>query len=151
MDGVKLQIEGLKELNQILTQLPDKLQTNVRKGVNFKAANIVVNEMRNSAPLGNNLSKKAREKLKNNIVAKGGKGDSVIVGVGKKAFWGVFLSSGTKDRETKKNYSRGKITGTGWITSAHERAIPQVIDFLNTNYLQIVNQTIEKFLRRFSK
>jgi|SRR5579859_6771431 len=156
MGGVKFDIEGIKELNELLTQLPTKVTKNITKGVNFKAAGLAIKVMEEAAPTGS-ASVKAKEKIKNNILAKSSEGDSVLVGLSRKVFFGTFLSSGTKDRVTKINgfykkpKSTGKIIGTDWIPKAHQQAFPQIIDYLNKNYLQLIEDSIQRVMKKLLK
>lgn len=152
-----INIQGLTEVQSLLKGLPDDVTDKIQLDINKKGAQFVVKEMQKNAPSGNN-DKKAKSKIENNIVSvKGEDPTSVWVGIKKKIFYAGFLSEGTKERTVKgrgkypKGTNRGKIAASNWIEKSHADGAANAVEFLQQNYLKLINQSVKKQLKGFLK
>jgi HK97 gp10 family phage protein len=152
---IKFKIIGLEEVKKALRELPRSINERIQLDVNRKAGLIVKKEMQETAPEGNN-TKKSRNKASQNILIKRSKSKSgIFVGISRAIFYMAFRELGTKVRSLlgrgkyRKGTNRGRMTPKKWIEPAHRSALPKVVDFMNKNYLKIINNSLKKQLRRF--
>lgn len=151
----KIEIAGLKEVQDLLNNLPKSITDRVQGDIHYQAGKIVQDELKASAPDGDN-SKKPKNKLENNVIIKRQK-SSVLIGFNKRAFYVKWLEYGTivrrilgrkKSPSGKAGFRKGKNTGKisprPFVKQAHERAGRIVIDFLNRSYLNLIYKSIKK-------
>lgn len=151
-------IEGLDVVQKMLKTLPQTVQDKTLYNVFRSAANIVKQEIEQAAPDGDN-SKKSKNKIANNIIVKKDKRSStgVLIGFHKRAFAARFFIKGTKVRQTKgkgkykAGANRGEMQRNDFLTPAHTRATPKVIEYVSKNYLSIVNRSLKAQARRLNK
>jgi HK97 gp10 family phage protein len=151
-NGVKFEIEGLAELNKLLESLPKDLQDKLAYDINRQAGNIAAQVIRENVPVGDN-DKPADEKLENNVVVAKGKGKTtVLVGFNKKAgAIARWIEKGTKVRATSEGENRGEIEPQPFIEKAHQKALPAIISFMNTNYLKLIERSMRKHIKKLNK
>ena len=100
---IKIKVEGLKELGNMLSNLPNRVENKVLQRSTSKAMRLVLPEFKAAAPKGQEPRSKASEQYKplekNLRVAtkrqrkKGQRGAVIDT---KDAFWGYFLEFGTR-------------------------------------------------------
>lgn len=142
----KFAIEGAKEIAEILNKLPLQVQASVLKSVNREGAKIVLDEMKKSAPVGDDRifkSIKIRSD-KENVTG-------VTVGPGKKAFWARFIEYGTAKRSNDAGANRGSISPKPFIRPSIDRTIDKVIKHVAGNYAELVDKYLSKQVKRINK
>lgn len=157
-EDISYKIEGLDIVKKMLATLPQTVQDKVLYNVFRSAANIVKQEIEQAAPDGNN-SKKSRNKIANNIIVQKDRRSNtgVSIGFGKRGFAAKFYVKGTKVRATKgkgkyrSGANRGTMQRRDFLTPAHQRATPKVIQYFATNYLKIVNRSLKAQARKLNK
>lgn len=150
-----LDIKGIDQVNKILSQLPKDINTKVQKDINMKAAKIAADTLKRNAPSGNS-TKKPSNQIENNIkvVAKPGTQQTILVGLTKTVFYAKFIEFGTKVRKVLgrndryKGANRGKVTARPFIARSFDQASNNIISFMNTNYLKLVNASIKKHIKK---
>lgn len=156
-NDLKFNIEGLAEVEKMLKDLPLALNQNVVRDVNKAAGKIAREELQDNTPSANNDKPSGAKAENNTIVVNDRKSKTgVLVGFKRKAWYILLQEEGTSDREVKgegrySSGNRGKITGNQFITKAHESALPKVIDYLNNNFLKIINKSLRKNANKINK
>ena len=154
-DNIKFKIEGIEQVNKMLSTLPKELSDRVLLDINKQVGKIVQKELQQNAPEGNN-DKSSKQKIEENVVVK--KSDTktgVLVGFTKKVWYVKLLELGTKVRRTlgkgkyKKRANRGRITRRPFIERSHLNAYPKAVDYFVNNYLKIVNRSLKRLAKRF--
>jgi len=138
----KMEVEGLKELDQALQKLPDKVGKRVLQSAVTSSIRVARKELKKAAPKGDKPSQASAEygRLHKNL--KVGKArtrkssKSAFVSTGK-AFWGYFLEYGTK-----------YIPAKPWFTPAFERVSPQIIDQLKKKLQTGIDKEFKKMRKR---
>ncbi len=155
-----LNLEGLKELNQALSQLPNDVNEQIVKDLNRKAANIAAQVLREETPDSTSSTRRSKDKLSNAVKVVSSKTKTGFsVGYDKrKGYPVVWLQGGTRVRSIKgkghryrKSANRGKVNARPFVQGSFEKAIPKVLDFMQVNYLKTINQSIKKHLSRLKK
>ncbi|WP_017732715.1 HK97-gp10 family putative phage morphogenesis protein [Nafulsella turpanensis] len=143
------ELEGFREVDDMMKQLPMEFQAEILYKLNRKAANIVKKEMQANAPDSEG------DHIRESIMIKRDPEDmtGVTVGVTSKKGWMVrFLEYGTKKRETRKGADRGAITQPDpFVRESIDNTIDEVIQMFNTNYLKLVKRVVKKYNKTFRK
>ena len=142
MASEKIEVVGLKELEDALKDLPVKLQASIYKALNRKAVKkFVVDEIRSVV----NYS----SKTESNITVINDKSDptSVYGGVSSKVYWLRFADRGTASRETKKGANRGAIKGKNQIQPVILASVDKIIKFVNDELGNETAKILEKRLK----
>lgn len=150
--GFDFKIEGIKEVQQLLKTLPASVNAKVQADLNQQAAKIVQAELIANAPDGDNNSK-PKNKIESNVVIKTEKGSksAKIIGFTKRVWYVKLIEMGTAVRTVlgkndgfRKGANRGSMPSTPFIAKSHSDAAPKVIQFLQENYLKIIQKSIKK-------
>lgn len=147
----KFEIQGLKEIKELLKDLPDSVKDQVQADINNNAAKIVQKELQDNAPSGNN-DELPKNKIENNIVIKTEKGSKTnkLVGFTKRVFHVKFIELGTKVRSVVgkkgkyKGANRGAVRARPFVLRSHQSGGKKAIDFMATNYLKVLHNSIKK-------
>ena len=148
MDDIRIDINGLDDINRMLNTLPNEVSAKIQQELAMKAANIVKADLINAAASveGNN-DKPSSDKLSSNVkVQRNEKG--AAIGFTKKVWYVKLIEKGTAVREKKSGASTGSMPKRPFIGKVHEDAAPKVFDFLQKNYLKIINNAIKKQLKK---
>jgi HK97 gp10 family phage protein len=150
MADVGFKIEGLEEVQKLLAELPDALDSRVQFEVHKAAAQIARKDLKEAAPSGKG---KGKGKIKNSfIIKKSGTESGVLVGPKAEAYPIIFLEKGTKVRKTKSTTAnRGKIDKRPFVANTHQKSLPKILEFVSQNYLSIIDKTITKMLKNTKK
>lgn len=137
------QLEGFKEVEQALKQLPAKTTAQLLRSVNRKAlSQEVVKQMRNTVP----YSSKTKKAIK--IVSDKSDKTGVLVGPTSDAFWIRFQEKGTEDRHTGSGARRGKITGRPRIAPLIDSKVDKVVEFFKKEYVEYLIKFMQKKIRK---
>jgi HK97 gp10 family phage protein len=135
----------------MLSSLPNAVNEKIQNDFNTKAAYMVKAELERNAPDGDN-DKKSKNKIANNVVVKNEKGtkSDKLVGFTKRAWYVKLLEFGTAVRAVKgkngkyKGANRGSMPRKPFVLNTHNSIAPQVIDYLKTNYVKMIGNSIKK-------
>jgi HK97 gp10 family phage protein len=150
---IKFNIQGIDEVNKILSQLPKSVNERVQLDLHKQAAKVVKEEIANRAPDGNN-NKSSSAKIENNIlIVKAPESkSSVWVALSKNVFYAKFIERGVNYvRKTKTGKETGSLPRRPFIEPAHLAAFPKVVQYLSDNYLKLVNKAVKKQARKISR
>ena len=100
----QFKVEGLKEVYDILNQLPLKVSESVLRSFNRKA--LTVNIVR---PLKSVLNYSSETKKNIKVQADKLNKTAVVAGPTSSVFWVRFVDKGTKQRKTSAGWNRGRI------------------------------------------
>jgi HK97 gp10 family phage protein len=154
---LKLNLVGIDAVQKILKTLPQDMRDNILYDINRAGAKIVQKEIIALSP-DDPEETDPTNKIENNVVVTKGKGSRTLVqtGIRKRAFHSRFLEFGTRVRRTsgkkgryKKQANRGKITPRPFIRRAHDQAVPKTLKYVSSNYLRIINRSLEKYAKRY--
>lgn len=143
MGGVKLDIQGLDQINKLLNDLPKEITDKLALDINKKAGNIAKEEIQLRAPHANNDSILNAIKVK-----KGERNSDVIVGLDKSGYLGRFHEFGTKVRTTESGANRGAITRKPFFYEGVDAAVPAIIKFMQENYAKIINRAMKRLAKK---
>lgn len=132
------QIQGLKEIEEALNNLPQDLQLKILGKVNKMAVEkFVVAPMRNAVPYAT--------KTEANIKTTGEKEDKTAIygGVTSDSFWLRFADLGTAERTTKSGAPKGRIVGRHTLESTILNSPDDVINFIQGE----ISNEMEKILK----
>jgi hypothetical protein len=139
-----IELEGMKEINAILTKLPAQMHAKALQSIHRTAANKVVKvEMTANAPDGAMKHIKVGNDKENPT--------GVVVGIKKSGFKFRWQEYGTTVRKTKKGKVTGKINSKPFIRPAIDRSSDSVIKFIKDNYSILVGRFIKRNLRKVNK
>lgn len=144
MDKVAFDLNGLKEIDDLLKNLPLSVQAQLLRGINRKAAKIVQLQMKAGTTVeGINIKIKADKYNKS----------GVLVGVenSDRGFLARFLEYGTQIRSTKDGENRGSIQPNPFLKKAIDSKANEVINFLQTNYATEINKGLERRVKAVNK
>lgn len=142
MDDMKLEIEGLKELNAALKLLPQEIQGKTLQNAVRAAMRPAFNAVKGAAPIdkeGQSWASKKYGELHKNIKlrkaksAPNGKGVAITTG---NAFWGYFLEKGTR-----------YIPASHWFTNAFNPYVTSIFNDLGED----LGKAIERAWKRLNK
>ncbi|MBS1949850.1 MAG: hypothetical protein OJF59_002520 [Cytophagales bacterium] len=152
---ISLNLQGVDEVITALDQLGKDLELKIIQDVIMKSALIAKKDLEQSAPDGND-NKPNADKLRNSVRAV--KNDKAGASVGfspRAAYIARFNEFGTKVREVGKKKdgkyksgNRGSMPRHPFILDSHNRSIPKIIDFLNDNFLKLINNSLKKNMRK---
>jgi hypothetical protein len=143
-------IDGLKEVEQAIKDLPVKMQASVYRAINRKAVQkYVVNDLRGVL----NYSAKTESAIK--IVTDVEDKTAVYGGVTSDAFYLRFADRGTAERYTEKGAYRGKIIGRNQIQPLILGSVDNIIKFMNEKLgdeiVKILERRIKSTRKQISK
>ena len=148
----KAGVYGAKELIKLFDEIPASLSVDILRNINRSGARIYKDEIRSSAPVGNDHIYKA-VKIENDRRDK----TAIYAGVGSKGFMARFIEFGTAVRKTKGNgdvqkkpASRGSITPRPFVQPAIERATKPAIDNIWKDMGKVVLRTIRRAAKKVS-
>lgn len=139
-------VEGMNEVKDALNDLPVKIQAQVLKNFVAKAGrDFIVKPMKNELPYSQKFKKTIgiMSDAKNKL--------AIQAGVSSKGYKLRWLDLGTKERQTKKGYSRGSITGQNKIQPLIERQIQPILKFAEEELANEVNKILERKLKKLKK
>ena len=139
-DPVRFNLDGAKEIDNILKKLPVQLQATLLRNINREAAKITQAEMIKNAPPGSDIPDNI--KIKNDTENKSG----VLVAPTSKVFWARFLEYGTKTRE-----GRGSMSPQPFIKKSIDNTIEQVVKFITGNYGELINKYLEREVKKVNR
>ena len=140
------EIEGLKELDKLLSELDTATQAKIYRSANRQGAKIILNEMRS------NLPEAHKDDVKNlRIAADKYNKSAVLVGVHSDGFKLRWVEYGTVQRTTKSGANRGVFAPTPFLEKSLDNTANQVINFLRNEYANEINKAIEKTAKRVQK
>lgn len=145
-EPIRFELNGAKEIDKILSQLPVKMQAKILASINREGAKIVQAEMKKNAPVGNDV-------IHNNIKIKKDKENltGVTVGVTSKGFVARFIEYGTVLRTTKKGFQRGAMRPKPFIKRSIDNKIKEVISHITDNYAALVQKYLTKEVKKINK
>ena len=133
----KFKIDGLKEVQQALRALPDKLSTSVLKSANTKAAREqMLKPLKSRLPYSENVKSQLR-------IRKGKGPAAILMGPSTDVFYIRFVDKGTVERYTKSGAYRGKIRGEFHFRQIHRAQEKPLLKFVGKEY----KNTVEKILK----
>lgn len=155
---IDFKIEGIAQVDKMLKDLPLALNQSIMRDVNKAAAKIAKAQLEEDTPVGDN-DKKQSDKAESNVTIvndKKSKTGGVLLGFKKRSWYILLQEIGTKVRQLTgkgkyKSGNRGKIERKPFILESHQKAFPAVIEFMQKNYLKIVNKSLKKNARKFNK
>ena len=134
----KRYVKGFKEAEQVLNQLPGRMEARVLQAATMSGAREIRKEVKKAAPRGDKTkqspSSKKYKRLYQNIKAiqlkslkrkKGIRGSRVTTG---NAFWGVFLEFGTKHIAAKPWFRPAVTKARDAATEALKKALGRGIE-----------------------
>lgn len=139
-------IEGLREVEEAMKELPVKLQRQILKSFIRKAGKKFIVD-----PLKTTLqySQKLEDTIK--VVTANDDKDAIQAGVSSKGYKLRWLDLGTKVRTTRKGHNRGQIIGKDQIQPLIENQVPKILKFTEEELGNEINKTIERRLKRLKK
>lgn len=143
-------LQGAKEVEEILKDLPLAVQAKILRAINKQAANIVKKELQNRAPADGD------DTVFNAIKVKNDKEDDtgVLVGINAKKGGYVqrFQEYGTKKREKKSGADTGAISQPKpFVKSTMDDKVPEVIKFVSENYAELVEKQLKREVKKINK
>ena len=146
-----ISITGLKEIDQVLKNLPKEMSHKVLGSAHFAAAKPLVEKEKLLAPEGptgnlvdsigaTRLSLKKASELGEVSVGPRRKG-------GYKGFAGHLVEYGTKERKNKKGASRGKMPKNPFAEKAFAATKGQVENNIKNELGKVVLRTMKKFIK----
>lgn len=145
-DNEKFEIDGLKEVMDILSDLPDRIQNNILKSYLSKTVNrFIVQELKSKLNYSSETERNIRvtQDRKNYLAYFGGPTT--------KSFWLRFTDKGTKVRTTKKGANRGKIIARNQIEPTIMGQVQPIIDNATKDFGEEINRILEKRLKKLGK
>lgn len=145
MANGSIELVGVKEIQEILSELPAKTQSEIIKGVLRKIASTeVVKPLRSILPYSPTTKKK--------IVLKADRRyPRVFVGPTTDVFWVRFVEGGTQERFSKSGASKGAIPENKKIEPFVDSKIPAIINRVNKDFGNIVDEFMKKKIKRLNK
>jgi HK97 gp10 family phage protein len=143
-DGFKMEIQGAKEIADILEKLPLKTEASILKSVNREAAKIVLEELRSNAPTS---------EIRQNLVIRSDREDltGILVRPSRKIFYTRFMEYGTDVRVTESGASRGQIKPTPFIRKSINNSIGKAVKYVTENYGSLIQKHLEKAIKRVNR
>ena len=136
------EVQGLKEVEMALKELPAKLQASVLRATNRKLVkNKVVDPLRSYLSYSRNSEK--------NILIVNDRSDPTALygGVTSGSFWLRFADRGTKERKTEKGASKGSIKGKNQIQPFILGTVDDIIKSANNELGLIVEDVLRKRIK----
>ena len=139
-------IDGLKELEQAMKDLPVKMQASIYRALNRKAAKkFIVDNLRNVLSYSNE-SEKGIE-----IVNDRYDPTAVYGGVTSSSFWLRFADRGTAIRQTEKGANRGAIVPKNQIQPEILGSTDEIIKFMNEEIGNEIVKILERRIKSVNK
>ncbi len=127
---VDFKLIGIKEHIDAMKTLPAKLQASIIRSVLKDAARVEVKKKAvERLPYGRNKTIKSVLKTIN-----GKNKTSVLIGINSDEFIGRFFEYGTRNRQTKKGYNRGRITAKPTIEVSIDSKTNKVVNYINNEF-----------------
>ncbi|HYG03020.1 MAG TPA: hypothetical protein VD927_11290 [Chryseosolibacter sp.] len=147
----KLELDGLDAVLKMLSELPNDLNEKIQYDINRQAANIAKEQLIADSP--------SQEIAENVMISKTPRTKTgVSIGYKRKVFHVKFLEKGTRVRSTKGNSkyyknkaNRGSIARKPFIIQSHQKAAPNIIKFVSTNFLRLINKSLKKHTKRLRR
>jgi len=151
-------IEGIEEVKKMLASLPNSVNEKIQNDLNTKAAYMVKAELEKNAPDGDN-DKENKNKIANNVVVKNVKGSkqAKYIGFTKRAWYVKLIELGSSIRLVKgkndkyKGANRGSMPRKPFVLNTHNTVAGKVIDYLKSNYVKLVSNSIKKQSKAISR
>lgn len=135
----QFEIQGLKDVEQALKDLPVKMQASIYRALNRKAVKkFVVDNIRNTINYSSNTEKGIT------VISDRSDKTGVYGGVMNSAYWLRFADRGTASRQTHKGANRGAITGKNQIQPIILGSVDDIVKYMNEE----VGTEIEKILEK---
>jgi len=139
---LKLDIQNLEEISEVLKQLPNKLSERLINSVLRKVATeTLVRPIRSALPYGR-VSKMGIK------IVNSRQKNTIFVGAVRDVYWLRFVERGTKERVSKNNVRWAGIRPNPIIENISDAQIPQTIDKINKDFGKELNDFI---LKRINK
>jgi hypothetical protein len=153
MDNQKFEIEGLKELTEALSALPEDVQNRIIKGFLGKVGRkFIVNELRSAMPYSQTVRKgKYAGKERYRVVTDPADKNAIYAGLSRDSFWVRWADKGTEQRYTKKGWNRGSITPKNDVRTVIETQINPIIDFARDEFGNEINKSLERRIKKINK
>lgn len=135
-------LEGIKEVNNLLRELPLKLHANALRSVHRAGANHVVKPEIASGGVNKKI-----------VSVKPERGDptGILINISSKVFWYRFIEYGTTRRTTSKGQDRGVMSEEPFFRPAVNRAINPVIKYMSDNYGELINKFLSRKVKAINK
>jgi hypothetical protein len=151
----KFDIEGLKELVDALSDLPEALQRKIIKATLVKAGKkFIVNELKSSLTYSETLKDSLRvvnDPHDKNAISAGVTAGKRVDGKIPAGVLLRFLDRGTVVRHTKRGYNRGAITPRNEVAPVIDSEIQPIIDFFNNDLGDEIKANLERRIKRVNK
>jgi len=145
-DIVTYELNGAREIIEALGELPEKVQKSIIKSFLRKTGQEKIVK-----PLKTLVNYSAERESTIKVVQANDDKDAVQAGVTGKGYIIRWVDLGTKERKTKKGWSRGKIEGRKQIQPFIESQVEEVVDYFNENLGEEINKILERRLKRLRK
>ena len=143
---IKYELDGVNELIEGLSILPEKIQKNILKSFLRKTGQEKIVK-----PLKTLVNYSAERESTIKVVQANDDKDAVQAGVTGKGYIIRWVDLGTRERKTKKGWPRGKIEGRKQIQPFIEAQVEEVVDYFNENLGEEINKILERRLKRLRK
>ena len=142
----KFEILGLTEVERALKDLPVKMQAQIYRALNRKAAKkYIVDNLRSV------LDYSSKTEAGINIIGDRNDKTAVYAGVTNKSFWLRFADKGTAKRYTEKGAYRGQIIGKNQIEPAILGSVDEIIKYMNEEVGTEITNILEKRLKSVNR
>ena len=145
-DVIKYELKGVKEIQEMLSGLPPKMNAKILQSIHRKTAKkFVLESLLSSTPYSS--------ETKSGFVVLPDREDptAVYAGPSSDVFWVRYVERGTKQRTTNKGYNRGMITGKSTIEPIVEGQIDPMINYINNEYGNEIDKFITSKIKRLNK
>lgn len=146
MDSIKMEIVGLKDIQEALSSMPPALQADILGKTNRDILNRLVKPSIVAAiPYG--------PKSKAGVGVRSERGDKTayFAGITKKAFWLRYIEYGTGIRITKKGYKRGSVPRKSFLENVLSGSVNEVIKEVNEEYGNLIFKHLTRKLKSVQK
>lgn len=146
MESKGFELQGAKEVMAALSELPTKLQASILRNFIRKAGKkFIVDELKATL----NYSQKLEDSIK--VVNDPKDKLAVAAGVTSRGYLLRWLDLGTEQRQTKKGYNRGRITGKKQIQPLIESKVDDIVKYTEEELGNEINKMLERRLRKLRK
>ena len=142
---IKLEIEGIKAIQDALNSLGPKLSNQILRSFNRKAGTrFIVKNLRGSLP----YSKRSKRGIKITTSRRDPNRTHIYAGVTTQSFWLRWAELGTVDRNTRTGANRGSIRGRHRVGPIINSQIRPIIKYTEKELGKEISNILAKKLKR---